>query len=254
MELVGRQQDAHARCAENKAPGLSPHMVPTVDEQQAQDESRQDEKVDPGSQQYRIGDSGKGRFGTRFQSQRHDQHGQEYPDAVNTQSFTGPGDTAEHYFLYLAWFKKVAPCDFRHFRFLRSVADFADLHVRPQEITHRLLGFRYAAVGDEPSGTLFETDAAEQHDDRHDCDKQQQTIPKMRIVPLPEQEETDARCRDAAQRRSGFRYAYHQQFPSPGHDFGNIVRIEAVTAADTQSHKKQPCDQTEEIGCEKGKQ
>ena len=64
MELVGRQQDAHARCAENKAPGLSPHMVPTVDEQQAQDESRQDEKVDPGGQQYRIGDSGKGRFGT----------------------------------------------------------------------------------------------------------------------------------------------------------------------------------------------
>ena len=78
-------------------------------------------------------------------------------------------------------------------------------------------------MGDEPSGTLFETDAAEQRDDRHNCDEQQQTIPEMRIVPLPEQEETDARRHDAAQRRSGFRHAYHQQFPSPGHDLGNIV-------------------------------
>ena len=109
-------------------------------------------------------------------------------------------------------------------------------------------------MGDEPSGTLFETDAAEQHDDRHECDEQQQPVPKVRIAPLPQQEEADGRRRDAAQRRRGFRHADHQQPPPPGHDLGDIVRIEAVTASDAQSHEKQPRDQSEEIGREKGEQ
>ena len=109
-------------------------------------------------------------------------------------------------------------------------------------------------MGDEPSGTLFETYAAEQHDDRHDCDEQQQPVPQVRIVPLPQQGKTDGRRCDAAQRRSGFRYTDHQQFPPPGHDLGDVVRIEAVTAADAQSHKKQPRDQPEEVGREKGEQ
>lgn len=39
-EFVGRQQDGHARGAEDKAPRLGPHVVPAVHEQQAQYESQ----------------------------------------------------------------------------------------------------------------------------------------------------------------------------------------------------------------------
>ena len=76
----------------------------------------------------------------------------------------------------------------------------------------------------------------------------------MRIVPLAQQEEAGRSDEDVAQRRGGFRHPDHHQLPPPGHDFGDVVRIEAVLAADAQPHQEKTRDEPRQVGREEDQQ
>ncbi len=145
------------------------------------------------------------------------------PDAG---AFAGPGQAAEDDFAEVA-----APEQSGGGRFGPGGAgrEVAQHHVGAEGSSARLFRIGRASVGCEPAGALGEARAAQQHDDGKDRDEDRQPVPH-RGAPVAEQEDAEARHEDAAQGREGFGDAYHRQPPAPGHDLGDVVRIEGVAA------------------------
>ena len=69
-----------------------------------------------------------------------------------------------------------------------------------------------------------------------------------RLLPDPQQVEGRADGEEAAEGREGLRHADHQQPPAARHELGDVVRVEAVVAADAEPHEKEGGNEDAEVG------
>ena len=95
VEQLRQQQHPEPRGAEEEAPRLGPHVAPAADRKQPEDETGQNEEVDPRGQLDRADDAVERPLVRRTRHERHEQHRKEDPHAVDAHPLAGPRHAAE---------------------------------------------------------------------------------------------------------------------------------------------------------------
>ncbi len=170
--------------------------------------------------------------GGGLQSERHYQGRQEHSDAVDADTLACPRHAAEYNLSKIPAAKHLAP---------RRMPGGSSLgcrnrHTVAQQTACGLLGLRLESVSGEPYRTLRKAQPAQQHQCRQRRDDNHQSVPYMRIAAVAQDEVTYRRNGDVAYRRQRLGGTDRRQPPAPRQDLGYVVRIEAVLAADAESH------------------